>query len=144
MNNPLVLVDAHRGASAWFPENTLVAFEAAIASGADSVELDVQLSADGVAVVIHDDTVDRTTLGSGAVAQLTAAELAALDAGSWPRDLDDLCRWMNPDPTRVRAILAADIRYLDDLDRRIAAGDPDLAGWEPADGQPATPSPKGA
>lgn len=78
-----VLVDAHRGSSAWFPENTLVAFEAAIASGADSVEFDVQLSSDGVAVVIHDDTVDRTTNGTGKVVEHSHAELASLDAGSW-------------------------------------------------------------
>jgi glycerophosphoryl diester phosphodiesterase len=78
-----VLVDAHRGSSAWFPENTLVAFEAAIASGADSVEFDVQVSSDGVPVVIHDDTVDRTTGGAGRVAELNYAELASLDAGTW-------------------------------------------------------------
>lgn len=83
MSHRHVLVDAHRGSSAWFPENTLVAFEAAIACGADSVELDVQLSSDGVPVVIHDDTVDRTTDGVGRVAELSHAELAALDAGSW-------------------------------------------------------------
>ena len=83
MSETSVLVDAHRGASAWFPENTLVALEAAVASGADSVEFDVQLSADGVPMVMHDDTVDRTTDGSGRVSDLTAAELAALDAGSW-------------------------------------------------------------
>lgn len=83
MSERTVLVDAHRGASISFPENTLAAFEAGIASGADSVEFDVQVSADGVAVVIHDDTVDRTTGGSGAVSDLTVAELQSLDAGSW-------------------------------------------------------------
>lgn len=79
----IVLVDAHRGASASFPENTLAAFEAGVASGADSVEFDVQVSADGVAVVIHDDTVDRTTNGTGTVGELSVEELQALDAGSW-------------------------------------------------------------
>jgi glycerophosphoryl diester phosphodiesterase len=78
-----VLVDAHRGSSAWFPENTLVAFEAAIASGADSVEFDVQLTSDGVPIVIHDDTVDRTTDGRGKVSELPYSALGSLDAGSW-------------------------------------------------------------
>jgi len=78
-----VLVDAHRGASATCPENTLVAFRAALAAGADSVELDLHLSSDGVPVVIHDETVDRTTDGHGAVADMALATLRALDAGSW-------------------------------------------------------------
>jgi glycerophosphoryl diester phosphodiesterase len=72
---------AHRGASGEFPENTLAAFAAAIDAGAQMCELDVQLSADGVAVVIHDDTVDRTTDGRGAVASMSLAELRRLDAG---------------------------------------------------------------
>ena len=83
MTEHVVLVDAHRGASISFPENTLIAFEAAIAAGSDSVEFDVHLSSDGVPVVIHDETVDRTTGGSGEVASLTLDELQALDAGSW-------------------------------------------------------------
>jgi len=74
---------AHRGASAEAPENTLVAFVAAEAAGADGIELDVHLSRDGVPVVIHDATVDRTTSGHGAVARLSLDELRRLDAGSW-------------------------------------------------------------
>jgi glycerophosphoryl diester phosphodiesterase len=74
---------AHRGASARAPENTLVAFREAATAGADGLELDVHLSRDGVPVVIHDDTVDRTTNGSGAVDALTFREIRALDAGSW-------------------------------------------------------------
>jgi glycerophosphoryl diester phosphodiesterase len=73
-------VVAHRGASATEPENTLVAFEAAIAAGADVVELDVRLSADGVPVVMHDTTVSTTTDGSGFVHDLPLAELKRLDA----------------------------------------------------------------
>lgn len=72
---------AHRGASTEFPENTLPAFARAVELGADGIELDVHLSKDGVTVVIHDDTVDRTTDGTGDVSSLTAAELGALDAG---------------------------------------------------------------
>jgi len=74
---------AHRGDSGAAPENTLAAFRAAIRAGADGVELDVQLSRDGVPVVIHDETLDRTTNGHGPVAAATAAELAALEAGAW-------------------------------------------------------------
>lgn len=72
---------AHRGGAALAPENTLIAFERGLALGADGLELDVHLSRDGIPVVIHDRTVDRTTGGRGPVAALTAAELAALDAG---------------------------------------------------------------
>lgn len=74
---------AHRGYSGRAPENTLVAFLLAVAHGYHDIEFDVQLSKDGIPVVIHDDTVDRTTDGSGAVNQLTFAQLEALDAGSW-------------------------------------------------------------
>jgi glycerophosphoryl diester phosphodiesterase len=77
-----VLNIAHRGASAAAPPNTLAAFEKAIELGADGVEFDVHLSADGVPVVLHDFTVDATTDGSGRVASLTLAELRQLDAGS--------------------------------------------------------------
>lgn len=74
---------AHRGYSAVAPENTLPAFAAAVLGGATLVEFDVRSTADGVPVVIHDRTVDRTTDGSGHVWDLTLAEVAALDAGSW-------------------------------------------------------------
>ena len=77
------LVIAHRGDSTRFPENTLPAFESAVALGADMVELDVTLSADGHPVVIHDSTLDRTTNGSGPVGKHTLQDLQALDAGSW-------------------------------------------------------------
>lgn len=73
---------AHRGASACAPENTLAAFRLASELGADGVELDAKLSRDGVVVVMHDQTVDRTTNGSGRVSDLTLAELKRLDAGS--------------------------------------------------------------
>jgi len=72
---------AHRGASAAAPQNTLAAFRKAAELGADGIELDVQLSADGVAVVIHDFVVDHTTDGLGRVADKTLVELKALDAG---------------------------------------------------------------
>ncbi len=76
------IIFAHRGASAYAPENTLTAFDLAIQQNADVIELDAKLSADGHVVVIHDQTVDRTTNGSGRVNNLTLAKLKELDAGS--------------------------------------------------------------
>ncbi len=76
-------VIAHRGASGTHPENTLPAFERAVALGAHMIELDVQLTADGHPVVLHDWTLDRTTSGRGAVRRRTLAEIAGLDAGRW-------------------------------------------------------------
>jgi glycerophosphoryl diester phosphodiesterase len=74
---------AHRGCSAVAPENTMSAFRKAIEVGADGVELDVQRSRDGEIVVIHDETVNRTTNGSGWIYDLTLAEMKRLDSGSW-------------------------------------------------------------
>ena len=65
------------------PENTLASFRKGVELGASMLELDVHLSADGELVVIHDETVDRTTDGTGAVGAMTAAEIRRLDAGSW-------------------------------------------------------------
>ncbi len=76
------LVFAHRGLHAVAPENTMAAFEACVKRGL-SIELDVYLSSDGVPVVIHDGTLDRTTNGTGRVTQTPLAELKKLDAGSW-------------------------------------------------------------
>jgi glycerophosphoryl diester phosphodiesterase len=80
-SKPLII--AHRGASGLAPENTLAAFRLAIALGADGVEMDVQLSADRRAVVLHDARVNRTTNGAGRVTNLTLDDLRRLDAGSW-------------------------------------------------------------
>jgi len=74
-------VVAHRGASSTHPENTLASFEEAVRLGAPIVELDVRLSSDGVPVVLHDPLLERTTDGSGAVHERTAAEIATLRAG---------------------------------------------------------------
>lgn len=77
------LMIAHRGASGSAPENTLAAFAAAREAGADGIELDVTRCASGEVVVIHDDTVDRTTDGSGAVSAMPLQALRELDAGAW-------------------------------------------------------------
>ncbi|MDQ3068251.1 MAG: glycerophosphodiester phosphodiesterase [Acidobacteriota bacterium] len=75
------LVYAHRGGLALSPENTIAAFDRGMSEGADGLELDVRLSRDGVAVVHHDATLERTTNRSGPVSALTADELARADAG---------------------------------------------------------------
>jgi glycerophosphoryl diester phosphodiesterase len=77
------MVIAHRGASSYAPENTFAAFDLAIRMGVHHIELDVEATSDGHIVVIHDDTVNRTTDGSGPVTNHTLAALRALDAGSW-------------------------------------------------------------
>ena len=76
------LIYGHRGASGYAPENTLEAFKLAMEMGADGFELDVHMSADGELVVIHDESVDRTTNGTGLVRELTLQALKALDASN--------------------------------------------------------------
>lgn len=78
-------VVAHRGASGYEPENTLRAVRRALEMGVDAVEVDVRLSRDGVPVVIHDETVDRTTDGRGLVGSMSVEELKRLDAGKGER-----------------------------------------------------------
>lgn len=79
---PKVLLAAHRGLSSMYPENTMISFRNAIDSS-DFVELDVQLTKDGVPVVIHDETLERTTNQKGNVSDFTLEEIKKLDAGSW-------------------------------------------------------------
>jgi glycerophosphoryl diester phosphodiesterase len=78
-----IIVVGHRGWREAYPENTAAGFEAAIGVGADVLECDVHMTADGDIAVIHDDTVDRTTDGTGAVKDMTMRELKDLDAGRW-------------------------------------------------------------
>lgn len=77
------LIIAHRGASGLAPENTLAAFERSVEEGADGIELDVHLTQDGELVVIHDDTLDRTTNGTGYIHEKSVDEIKTYDAGSW-------------------------------------------------------------
>jgi glycerophosphoryl diester phosphodiesterase len=83
------LIYAHRGGAALRPENTIAAFDHGLACGAEGLEFDVHLSRDGMVVIHHDDTLERTTNGRGPLAALTASELAALDAGYHFEDEDD-------------------------------------------------------
>jgi glycerophosphoryl diester phosphodiesterase len=83
MGKSSIEIIAHRGFAAHFPENTLPALEGALDAGASSLEWDIQVTADGVPVLIHDDALDRTSDGRGPVHFRTSAELSRLDAGSW-------------------------------------------------------------
>ena len=140
-------VFAHRGGCALGPENTIAAFDRGLAAGADGLELDIRLSADGIAVVCHDETLDRTTNTTGLVVARTAAELSRVDAGS--RFTDDLGghpfrgqgvhiptlrevleRYpnipiiveMKPDSEEMGLAFAAEVLKADAVDRVCAAG----------------------
>jgi glycerophosphoryl diester phosphodiesterase len=93
------LISAHRGGNTLAPENTLAAYEAAFALGVDFIEVDVRETRDGVFVANHDDTVDRTTNGTGKVADLTLAEIRALNAA-------DYAPWKGGafDPSRIATL----------------------------------------
>ena len=84
---PRPLVIAHQGGEELWPSNTMYAYERAVALGVDMLEMDMHVTADGVLVLMHDEAVDRTTDGSGAIEDMTLAELKALDAGyDWTPD----------------------------------------------------------
>ncbi len=77
------VITGHRGFQERYPENTMVSFAAAVEAGADVIEMDVHLTRDGVPVIIHDETVDRTTDGRGRVGKMLLEEIRELDAGCW-------------------------------------------------------------
>lgn len=78
-----VRVAAHRGNSAFFPENTMAAYRSALELPVDQVEVDLHMTRDGRIVMMHDAKVDRTTDGTGRISSMSAAEVRALDAGKW-------------------------------------------------------------
>ena len=141
-------VFAHRGGCARGPENTIPAFERGLAAGADGLELDVHLSSDGIVVVCHDSTLDRTTNASGRLDRYTAAELSRIDAGyrfvdangkfpfrgcgaGIPALRDVLLRFrdvpiiieMKVDRPEMGRAVAADIAAVSAVDRVCAAGE---------------------
>lgn len=77
------IIIAHRGASAYAPEHTLPAYDLAVKSGADYIEIDLQMTKDGELIALHDDELDRTTNGSGQANVYTRDKIKALEAGSW-------------------------------------------------------------
>lgn len=86
MDNSRIPMWAHRGYSAKYPENTMVAFVAAVERGFDGIECDVHETSDGHFILMHDESVNRTTSGSGLVKQMSLADVEALDAGRWMHD----------------------------------------------------------
>jgi glycerophosphoryl diester phosphodiesterase len=103
---------AHRGASAYAPENTIAAFDLALTLGADSLEMDVQMTRDGELVVIHDAELGRTTRGSAALAPAAVSQnewpaLSCLDAGSWFNDF--LPAYARPEFNTLRVPLLEDV-----------------------------------
>lgn len=134
---------AHRGGYRFAPENTLAAHGLATAWGARTIEVDVRTSADGTLWLMHDRTVDRTTDGAGPIAQMTDAEVAALDAGSWMGPeftgvrvptLEESLRWCRG---RVRVYLdvkAGDLRAILDVVESCGMED-DVIFWFGAEGR---------
>jgi glycerophosphoryl diester phosphodiesterase len=111
------LIVAHRGASATEPENTLIAFESALAAGADAVELDVRLTSDGVPVILHDADVTGATDGSGFVHEMTLAEVKRLDASGGSGERAEV-------PTLVEVLEAIGDRAGVDIEIKNLPGEP--------------------
>ncbi|MFJ8199129.1 glycerophosphodiester phosphodiesterase [Streptomyces sp. NPDC096152] len=122
-----IQVVAHRGASEDAPEHTLAAYKKAIEDGADALECDVRLTADGHLVCVHDRRVNRTSNGRGAVSALELADLTALDFGSWParasrRGRDEEPDWeVRPEDPQETAVLTLErlLELVADSGRRV-------------------------
>lgn len=126
MSRPIEII-AHRGFSARAPENTLAALEAALAAGADAVEFDLHTAACGTPVLFHDAMLSRTTNGVGPLRRRTAAQLKALDAGSWfsadyagerVPTFEEALRALKGRVPRIYAEVKG-FRELEDLDRMV-------------------------
>ena len=122
-------VFAHRGYSGKYPENTMLAFREAEKTGADGIELDVQLTKDGELVIIHDETLGRTTNGSGWVKDHTLAELKELDAAKIRPELgvreqiptfDEYCRWVKDTKLITNVELKTGIVYYPEIEEKTA------------------------
>ncbi|MEV0774576.1 glycerophosphodiester phosphodiesterase [Streptomyces sp. NPDC050433] len=115
-----IQVVAHRGASEDAPEHTLAAYKKAIEDGADALECDVRLTADGHLVCVHDRRVNRTSNGRGAVSALELADLATLDFGSWMETMDseESPDWKDRSLTSVLTLERL-LELVADTDRRI-------------------------
>ena len=104
-----------------YPENTMQAFRAAFAAGADGIELDVQLSRDGQLVIIHDETLDRTTTGKGYVKDYTLSELKQLDAsGQQIPDFEEYCKWVKDTSLVTNVELKTSIVYYEEIEEKTA------------------------
>lgn len=117
---------AHRGASGYAPENTIPAFELAINMDTDYIELDIQLTKDRVPVVIHDETINRTTNGTGYVKNFTLEELSKLDAGSWFNEQYPMFARDKYDGLRIPTLEEVFERFGKEVDYMIEIKDPAL------------------
>jgi glycerophosphoryl diester phosphodiesterase len=126
----MTYIFAHRGSSKDCPENTMAAFKKAYKDGADGIELDVQLSKDGVPVIIHDEKIDRTTTKKGNVADFTYEQLLQIDAGSWFSksfaaeripSLEMLLEWIAPLPMLLNIELKNNIIEYNSLEEKTLA-----------------------
>ncbi len=122
-------VFAHRGYSGKYPENTMLAFREAEKAGTDGIELDVQLTKDGELVIIHDETLNRTTTGTGYVKDHTLAELKTLDAsvikgGAFSPEsiptLEEYCRWVKGTKLVTNVELKTSIVYYPEIEEKTA------------------------
>lgn len=114
---------AHRGASGDAPENTLVAFELAAQQGADGLELDVHVSRDGYLIVMHDERVDRTTDGIGAIGQMSLRELKKLNAGTKEQPaqiptLEEVYAWAQDNALKINVEIKSDAVAYEDIERK--------------------------
>ncbi|MEZ0064268.1 glycerophosphoryl diester phosphodiesterase [Streptacidiphilus sp. MAP12-20] len=100
-NRAATRVIAHRGASGTYAEHTLAAYQLAIEQGADGLECDVRLTADGHLVCVHDRKIDRTSNGRGVVSTLELAQLSELDFGAWKLGGAEEADWTSPEHTSV-------------------------------------------
>lgn len=129
MSSPPPLVIAHRGDSAHRPENTIASFASALEVGAAAVELDVQLTADGHVVVLHDPTLERTTTGRGDVRRMTLAEVRAVSAGYPERFGDAYAGERVPTLAEALALLRERARVLVEI-KTESVTDDDAGGVE--------------
>lgn len=122
------LIFAHRGASKIAPENTMAAFKKASEFRADGIELDVQLSKDGVPVIIHDEYLDRTTNGSGLVKDFNLKDLKKLDAGRWFNEkyssetiptLEEFLTWFSATELQLNIELKTDLIAYDGIETLV-------------------------
>ena len=125
--NKKTLVWAHRGASGYAPENTLPAFKMAADMGADGVELDVQLTKDGVLVVCHDETIDRTSSGKGRIKDYTFEELKQFDfsngngryEGAKIPSLEEVFNLLKDTGLTINIELKTGIVFYEDIEKKI-------------------------
>ncbi|GGE76685.1 glycerophosphodiester phosphodiesterase [Priestia taiwanensis] len=124
------LIFAHRGVKSTHPENTMIAFKEAVNVGADGIELDVQLSKDGEIIVIHDETLDRTTTGKGAVQDYTLEELKQIDAGEKFNTvfkgetiptLREVFEWATTNKLLLNVELKNDVIHYNELEEKVIA-----------------------